>query len=135
MTAALAVAVAWQFRAGAYVPWRYWTVVILVSVVGTLVTDNLTDSLGVPLPVTTAVFAVALAATFALWYRVERTLSIHSIFTVRREWFYWAAYVPTRPLSAPLGDWIAQSHDEGGLGLGTVRPSVAFLMAVVVMVA
>ena len=57
-----------QLRSGRYVPWRYWLVVILISVVGTLVTDNLVDNFGVPLEFTTAVFAVALAATFASWY-------------------------------------------------------------------
>ncbi len=68
---------------------------VLISIVGTCVTDNLTDGLGVPLAVSTTVFGVALLAVFAIWYRVEGTLSIHSIDTVRREAFYWLAILFT----------------------------------------
>ncbi|MET7403010.1 hypothetical protein ABZS66_56975, partial [Dactylosporangium sp. NPDC005572] len=95
MAVLTAAAVMLQFRSDRYVPWRYWLVVILVSVVGTLITDNLVDNLGVPLEVTTAVFTLALAATFILWYRSERTLSIHTIVTTKRETYYWAAILFT----------------------------------------
>src|SRR5258707_12962787 len=74
----LVIALVFQFRARRYVPGLYWLVVGLISVAGTLITANLTDGLGVPLPLTTVVFAVALAITFAVWYSSERTLSIHS---------------------------------------------------------
>ncbi|UGB25034.1 hypothetical protein LPC10_19290 [Methylorubrum sp. B1-46] len=87
----LAAVLALQVRERRYVPWTYWSTVVLVSVVGTQVTDILTDKLGVSLFVSTGVFAAALAAVFALWYATERTLSIHAIVTRRREAFYWLA--------------------------------------------
>src|SRR6202171_5226370 len=80
-----------QLRARWYVPWRYWLAVVLVSVVGTQITDLLTDKLEISLYLSTAAFACTLAAIFAIWYGVERTLSIHTIVTTRRELFYWAA--------------------------------------------
>src|SRR3954454_21919118 len=81
MAALLIVTLGFQFRARKYVPGIYWLAVVFISVVGTLITDNLTDSAGVPLTTSTAVFAVALALTFAAWFASERTLSIHSIVT------------------------------------------------------
>jgi uncharacterized membrane-anchored protein len=107
------VVLGFQFRARRYVPPVYWATVVLISVVGTLITDNLTDNLGVPLEVTTAVFTVALAVTFAAWYRVERTLSIHSIVTRRREAFYWLAILFTFALGTAAGDLVAER-----LGIG-----------------
>lgn len=107
------VVLALQFRALRYVPPLYWATVVLISVVGTLITDNLTDNLGVPLEVTTAVFAVALAATFAVWYRVEKTLSIHSIVTRRREAFYWLAILFTFALGTAAGDLVAERLGVG----------------------
>lgn len=102
-----------QLRARSYVPWLYWLTVTLISVVGTLITDNLTDHLGVPLPVSTALFALALAATFALWWTSERTLSIHSIDTPRREVFYWAAILFTFALGTAGGDLAAERLQLG----------------------
>jgi uncharacterized membrane-anchored protein len=185
----LAAALVVQLRYHRYVPWIYWLTVVLVSVVGTQITDLLTDRLGVSLYWSTATFAVMLAAIFALWYAVERTLSIHTIVTTRREQFYWAAilctfalgtaagdlatealglgfnlgvlvfgaligaitaayylganavltfwlaYILTRPLGASLGDLLSQARDYGGLGLGTVYTSLAFLVVIVVLVA
>ena len=81
-------ALIWQVRAPRYTPWVYWLTVVLVSVVGTQITDFLTDKLEISLYVSTAIFAVLLALTFAVWYSVERTLSIHTIVTTRRELFY-----------------------------------------------
>lgn len=95
MSVLLVVTLVLQFRVKAYVPGVYWLAVVLISVVGTLVSDNLTDNLGVSLTVTTPVFAGLLAVTFAAWYVSERTLSIHSIRTVRREAFYWLAILFT----------------------------------------
>jgi uncharacterized membrane-anchored protein len=187
--ALLVVALIFQFRADRYVPALYWLVVVLISVAGTLITDNLTDAVGIPLPLTTVVFAVALAITFALWYGAEHTLSIHSIVTRRREaWYwlailftfalgtaagdlvaeqfslgywvsavifgavigivavahyglnlgavvsFWIAYILTRPLGASIGDFLSQSPDDGGLGLGTTATSAIFLLAILALV-
>jgi uncharacterized membrane-anchored protein len=102
-----------QLQMRRYVPWIYWLTVVLVSVVGTQITDALTDRLGVDLTVSTAVFAAALSATFAIWYAVERTLSIHTIVTTRRELFYWAAILFTFALGTAAGDLATEA-----LGLG-----------------
>jgi uncharacterized membrane-anchored protein len=185
MTLALVIALYFQFAAQRYIPGLYWFVVVLISIVGTLITDTMVDNIGVPLEVTAVVFAVLLAGTFAAWYRVERSLSIHTVDSARREAFYWLAilftfalgtaagdlaaeklglgyavaaivfavliavvavahlrlglnavlafwiaYVLTRPLGASLGDLLSQSRDDGGLGLGTVVTSLAFLAAI-----
>jgi uncharacterized membrane-anchored protein len=185
MTFVLIGAMIWQFRQRAYVPVVYWTAVVLISVVGTLITDNMTDALGIPLIDSTIGFTLALGATFATWFAVERTLSIHEVFTFRREAFYWLAilftfalgtavgdlisesfgvgfaatgvlfgliiaslalgyfalgldglwafwlcYIFTRPLGASFGDFLAQPADYGGLGLGTVVTSLAFLTVI-----
>jgi uncharacterized membrane-anchored protein len=87
MAALLAAALFMQLRTRRYTPWIYWLTVVLVSVVGTQITDLLTDGLGVSLYISTSAFAVALAAIFFVWYRVERTLSIHDIVTRSRELF------------------------------------------------
>src|SRR4051812_35577034 len=91
LSAILVAALALQFMRRKYVPWIYWVSVVLISVVGTLVTDNLVDNFGVTLETTTILCSVLLAATFAIWYVLERTLSIHTIYTPRREAFYWLA--------------------------------------------
>ena len=188
MVGLLAIALAVQLRVRRYVPWIYWLTVVLVSVVGTQITDALTDKLEISLYVSTVGFAVALAITFAVWYRSERTLSIHTIVTTRRELFYWLAilftfalgtaagdlatealglgfrlgvivfgaliaviaaayylganpvltfwlaYILTRPLGASLGDLLSQSRNYGGLGLGTIQTSLAFLTVIIVLV-
>jgi uncharacterized membrane-anchored protein len=109
----LLAALVGQLRMRRYVPWIYWLTVVLVSVVGTQITDALTDRLGVSLYSSTLAFAVALAATFAVWYRSERTLSIHTIVTTRRELFYWAAVLFTFALGTAAGDL---ATEELGLG-------------------
>src|SRR5438128_10480337 len=91
MSALLVAVLYFQFRAPRYVPAIYWLVVVVLSIVGTLVTDNLTDKYHVALETTTIIFAIALAITFLVWYRVEHTLSIHNIDTPGREAFYWLA--------------------------------------------
>lgn len=118
MSAVLVVALVAQFAQKKYVPWAYWLAVVLISIVGTLVTDNLVDNFGVPLIVTTAVFTVALAATFALWFRSEKTLSIHSIYTNRREAFYWLAILFTFALGTAAGDLVAEQFGLGYLSTG-----------------
>ncbi len=113
MTGLLAVALVAQFRARRYVPSIYWVSVVLISVVGTLITDNLTDHLGVSLWVSTGVFSALLAGTFALWFAVERTLSIHTITTTRREGFYWLAVLFTFALGTAAGDLFAEQLNFG----------------------
>ncbi|WP_231388935.1 hypothetical protein [Marmoricola sp. URHB0036] len=102
---ALAIALVAQFRLRRYVPGVYWLAVVLISVVGTLLTDNLTDARGVPLWISTTVFSVLLAGVFGIWYARERTLSIHTIVTTLREAFYWLAVLVTFALGTAAGDW------------------------------
>jgi uncharacterized membrane-anchored protein len=116
----LAAVLFFQFRANKYIPGVYWLAVVLISIFGTLITDNLTDSLGVPLEVSTLVFTVALALTFAAWFAVERTLSIHSILTRRRESFYWLAILFTFALGTGAGDLMAESLGLGYLVTGII---------------
>jgi uncharacterized membrane-anchored protein len=113
MTSLLAVALGLQFRARRYVPWIYWTSVVLISVVGTLVSDKLVDDLGVSLLVSSAAFAALLALTFTAWYAKEGTLSIHSIRTRRREAFYWLAILFTFALGTSAGDLFAERLNLG----------------------
>ena len=113
MTALFVVVLVVQFRTRRYVPAIYWLTVVLISVVGTLLTDNLTDVLGVPLAVSAVVFAVALGLTFAVWYAAEKTLSIHSVVTVRREAFYWLAVLLTFALGTATGDLVAEKFGVG----------------------
>jgi len=113
MSALLAVVLVVQFRVMAYRPGVYWLAVALISVVGTLISDNLTDNMGVPLTTTTTVFAIALVIAFAAWYRTERTLSIHHIDSVRRESFYWLAVLFTFALGTSAGDLVAEKMDLG----------------------
>jgi uncharacterized membrane-anchored protein len=188
MGALLIVALIVQFRSKTYVPSIYWLAVVLISVVGTLITDNLTDKYHVSLVTSTIGFSITLAATFAVWYAIEKTLSIHTIYTPRREAFYWLAilftfalgtaagdliaerlrlgyllsafifgaaiavitvvwrlrldavlafwiaYILTRPLGASLGDYLAQSRNRGGFGLGTTVTSALCLGAILLIV-
>ena len=113
MSVLLVGALAAQFRSERYVPATYWVAVVLISVVGTLAADNLVDNCGVPLIVTTVAFGAALAATFGAWYRSERTLSIHTIVTARREAFYWAAILFTFALGTSAGDLVAEELNLG----------------------
>lgn len=187
-SAALVVVLVAQFRLRRYIPGVYWLAVVLISVVGTLLTDNLTDGHDVPLWISSTVFAVLLAAVFGVWYARERTLSIHTIVTTPRESFYWLtvlvtfalgtavgdwtldltgwsagtsvllplgliltvlagwklgagpvlsfwlAYILTRPLGANIGDYLASSRSDGGLGLGTFGTSVVFLGTILLVV-
>jgi uncharacterized membrane-anchored protein len=104
-TVALVAVLVAQFRLDRYVPGVYWLAVVLISVVGTLLTDNLTDGQGVPLWISSTVFAVLLAAVFGIWYARERTLSIHTIVTTPREAWYWLTVLVTFALGTAVGDW------------------------------
>lgn len=130
MSVLLALVLVIQIRSEKYIPWMYWLTVVLISVVGTLITDNLVDHLGVTLATATSVFSAALLATFIFWYASEKTLSIHTIFTRRRELFYWAAILFTFALGTAAGDLSAE-----GLQLGYANSAMIFgaLIAVVML--
>jgi uncharacterized membrane-anchored protein len=115
MAALLVVTLVFQFRARRYTPGIYWLAVVLISVVGTLISDNLTDNYGVTLETTTTVFAACLAVVFIAWYAVEKTLSIHSIVTTRREGFYWLTILFTFALGTSAGDLTAERLELGFL--------------------
>lgn len=188
MAVLLMIALTAQLRSRRCQPALYWLSVVLVSVVGTQITDALTDGLGVSLYASTAAFSVLLLAAFAFWYRTEGTLSINRVDTRRREVFYWTAilctfalgtaagdlatealalgfrtgtlvfggliavaalayrfgaspvlsfwvaYILTRPLGAAMGDWLTQSPEYGGLGLGAMWTSVIFLSVITALV-
>jgi uncharacterized membrane-anchored protein len=128
MAALLAVVLVFQFRARRYVPGIYWLAVVLISVVGTLVSDNLVDNLGVGLETTTIAFGAILICVFAGWYAVERTLSVHTIYTTRREAFYWLAILFTFALGTSAGDFLAER-----LELGYLAALAIFAGAIVVV--
>jgi uncharacterized membrane-anchored protein len=130
MAAGLAGALIWQFRAPRYIPKIYWLAVVLISVVGTLVSDNLVDGMGISLTTTSIAFGIILAAVFALWYLSERTLSIHTIFTTRRELFYWAAILFTFAMGTSVGDLLAERLD---LGYGQAAVVFAAMIGVVAL--
>ncbi|SEE92812.1 Uncharacterized membrane-anchored protein [Streptomyces sp. 3213] len=123
---ALVGALALQFAVRRYVAWIYWTAVVMVSVFGTMAADVLHVGLGVPYAVSTPFFMLALAAVFALWYRSEGTLSIHSIHTRRRELFYWATVLATFALGTAAGDLTAT------IGLGYLGSAVLYAVAIAV---
>lgn len=126
MSAVLVGVMLMQLSAKRYVPWLYWLAVVMISVVGTLITDNLVDTFGVSLVTTTTVFTVALAVTFAVWFAMERTLSIHAIFTDRREAFYWLAILLTFALGTAVGDLISEYF---GLGYNATGILFALIIA------
>ncbi len=115
MGAILAVTLVFQFKSKKYVPGIYWLAVVLISIVGTLITDNLTDRFGIPLIVTTIIFAVLLSIVFTVWYKKEKTLSIHTIITTKRESFYWLAILFTFALGTAAGDLLAETINLGYL--------------------
>lgn len=129
MSGLLLAALMVQFAQKRYVSWIYWVTVVLVSIVGTLLTDNLVDHLGVSQEAASIGFAIALAATFAVWYLVERTLSIHTIYTTRRELFYWLAILLTFALGTAAGDLAAEGLNLGYLHAGLMYGAVIAVIA------
>lgn len=123
---ALVVALCVQLKARRYVAWIYWTAIVMVSVFGTMAADVLHVGLGVPYTISTPFFMVALAAVFAVWYASEKTLSIHSIHTRRRELFYWATVLATFALGTAAGDLSAT------VGLGYLGSAVLYAVAIAV---
>lgn len=128
MGIAFFIALYLQFRTTKYVPGAYWITVVLISVFGTLITDILTDVAGVPLELSTIVFSVLLGLTFLFWYLSEKTLSIHSIYTRKREAFYWLAILFTFALGTAVGDLYAEQLGFGYLNTGT---TVIMIIAIV----
>ncbi|HNY20874.1 MAG TPA: hypothetical protein PKO22_01865 [Treponemataceae bacterium] len=113
MSVVLLVSLVFQVRSRKYVAGIYWWAVTVISVVGTLITDLMTDEMGIPLTVSTIGFAIALIATFAIWYVKERTLSIHRVNTVKREVFYWLAILFTFALGTAAGDLVSETINLG----------------------
>lgn len=113
MAAVLAVSLVVQMRARRYVPWKYWLAVVLISIVGTLITDNLVDNMGVSLITCTVGFGLAMIVTFVIWHRREGTLSIHHIDSPAREGWYWLAILFTFALGTAAGDLIAEQFNLG----------------------
>jgi uncharacterized membrane-anchored protein len=120
MAGLFAISLFFQFKSRTYIPGVYWLAVVLISIVGTLITDNLTDKFHVPLETTSITFSIALALTFLAWYVSEKTLSIHTIYTTRREAFYWLAILFTFALGTAAGDLTAESLKLGYLLSGVV---------------
>jgi uncharacterized membrane-anchored protein len=110
-----AIAIAWQFGTRGYRTWPYWSAVAMVAVFGTMVADAMHIGLGIPYAVSASLFAVCLVVIFTIWYRVEGTLSIHSIVTPRREFFYWATVICTFALGTAAGDLTATTFHLGYL--------------------
>ena len=126
---ALIVVLIFQFRSTRYRPALYWLVVVLISITGTLFTDNLTDNLGISLITSSIIFSIMLAIVFVVWHRTEASLAIHSIYTPRREAFYWSAILFTFALGTATGDLFAERL---GLGYGL---SLIIFAAVILVIA
>lgn len=116
-----------QFRLRRYVPAVYWAAALGVSVFGTMAADVLHVGVGIPYAVSTVFFAAVLVAIFVVWHRSERTLSVHSITTRRREVFYWATVLTTFALGTAAGDWTA-----AGLGLGYLPSGILFAAVIAI---
>jgi uncharacterized membrane-anchored protein len=129
MGACLIAVLIFQFRSKRYIPGIYWLAVVLISVVGTLVSDNLVENYGVALQTTTIAFAAILAVVFASWYASEKTLSVHTIYTTRREAFYWLAILFTFALGTSAGDYLSEQLESGYLtALAIFAGAIAVVM-------
>ena len=126
---AFCAALAIQFRVRRYVAWAYWFAVAMVGVFGTMAADVLHVGFGVPYAVSTVLFVVVLAAVFATWFAVEKTLSIHSINTPRRELFYWAAVVSTFAMGTAAGDMSAITLKLGYFSSGLFFAALVLVTA------
>jgi uncharacterized membrane-anchored protein len=126
----LAIALVLQFRARRYVPWIYWLAVVMVAIFGTMAADVLHIVIGIPYLISTIFFSAMLAVIFFLWYKVERTLSIHSIYTRSRELFYWATVMATFALGTAAGDMTAVTLHLGYFSSGVM---FAVLIALVTL--
>jgi len=114
------VAIIQQFKTRKYIPWVYWLAVTMVAIFGTMAADVVHIGLGVPYVISTIFFAVLLTLIFITWHRVEKTLSIHSISSPRRELFYWATVITTFALGTAAGDMTAATFGLGYLISGAL---------------
>jgi uncharacterized membrane-anchored protein len=128
-TVVLLGVVAFQVGKDLYVPWVYWLAVLMVAIVGTMAADVLHKQIGVSYLLSSLFFAVVLTVVFVVWYRVEGTLSIHSITMVRRELFYWAAIMATFALGTAAGDFTAHTLNLGYLGSAVLFSVVILIPA------
>jgi uncharacterized membrane-anchored protein len=126
-TGLLVIGLIWQFRIRRYAAAAYWFLAYAIAIFGTGVSDTLHLAVGIPYAGTTLLWAVVLAGVFITWYRSERTLSIHSIVTRRREMFYWATVFATFALGTALGDFTATT-----LGLGYFSSVVLFFLVIMI---
>jgi uncharacterized membrane-anchored protein len=126
-TVAFAAVLLLQFAVRTYIPWVYWLTVAMVSVFGTMAADVTHIVIGIPYAVSATAFAIALAAVLVIWFRVEKTLSIHSITTRRREIFYWATVLVTFALGTAAGDMTATT-----LHLGYLASGVLFVVVIAI---
>jgi uncharacterized membrane-anchored protein len=124
----LVIALALQFSARRYVAWIYWLTVVMVAIFGTMAADAIHVGLGVPYLISAMGFVIALGVIFIAWYASERTLSIHSITTRRREGFYWATVLATFALGTAVGDLTATTF-----GLGYLYSGVMFAAAIAII--
>lgn len=124
----LLIALVFQFKSSKYIPNIYWLSVILLSVFGTLVTDNLIDNLGISLITITFVFSIILACIFTLWYKSENTLSVNSIITTKSEVFYWLTILFTFALGTAIGDLLAEKFSFGYLISASIFLAIIFLV-------
>lgn len=124
----LSVVLFFQFKGKGYKPPVYWLAIVLISIAGTLVTDNLTDKLGVSLVTSSIIFSICLAAIFIIWYLKEKTLAIHSIYTPIREAFYWLTILFTFALGTATGDLFAER-----LALGYGRSLLVFAAIIAII--
>jgi uncharacterized membrane-anchored protein len=124
---ALVIALVLQFSVHRYVAWIYWLTVSMVAVFGTMAADGLHVQLGIPYIVSTTFFAVVLVIVFRAWYKSEKTLSIHSITTRRRELFYWATVMATFALGTAAGDMTATTF-----GLGYFSSAILFTLLIAI---
>lgn len=127
---AFLAALTWQFSRRRYEAWPYWTAVVMVGVFGTMAADVLHVGFGVPYVASSAFYALVLFAVFYTWQQTERTLSIHSIDTARREAFYWAAVVATFAMGTALGDMSAITLGLGYLASGLLFAGVIAIPAI-----
>ena len=130
MLIGLYIALRLQLKRDRYVAWNYWLVVVMVAVFGTSAADALHVGLGIPYVISTAFYAIVLAAVFTAWYRSEGTLSIHSIHTHRREKFYWATVLATFALGTAAGDLTATEWNLGFLPSGLLFIALILVPAI-----
>jgi len=108
-----------------YIPYVYWFAVLMVSIFGTMFADVLHIGLGIPYIVSTIFFAVLMIIIFVWWQKSEKTLDIHSIFTTRREIFYWLTVLVTFAFGTAAGDFTATT-----LHLGYLASAILFAVTI-----